>query len=82
MLDAARRRVDARGSFGPEAGPAWAMSFGVCLTARAVAEVADAVVIGSKLVQLLEAQPRDNVARAAGQFVAEIRAALDSTTGA
>jgi tryptophan synthase alpha chain len=61
-----------------------AVGFGIrdAVTARAVAEVADAVVIGSKLVQLLEAQPRDNVARAAGQFVAEIRAALDSTTGA
>ena len=61
-----------------------AVGFGIrdAATARAVAEVADAVVIGSRLVQLLEAQPRDNVAAVAGQFVAEIRAALDSPTGA
>ena len=50
-------------------------------TARAVAAVSDAVVIGSALVQLLESQPRDNVARAAGRFIGEIRAALDSPTG-
>ncbi len=36
------------------------------------------VVIGSRLVQLLEAEPRDNVARTAGEFIAEIRAALDT----
>ena len=61
-----------------------AVGFGIrdAATARAVAEVADAVVIGSRLVQLLATQPRDNVARAAGQFVAGIRAALDTTTGA
>jgi tryptophan synthase alpha chain len=60
-----------------------AVGFGIrdAATACAVASVADAVVIGSALVQLLEAQPRDNVARAAGQFIAGIRAALDSTTG-
>ncbi|MDM4765009.1 tryptophan synthase subunit alpha [Pelomonas sp. SE-A7] len=46
-------------------------------TARAVAEVSDAVVIGSRLVQLLEVQPRDNVASTAAAFMAEIRAALD-----
>jgi len=47
-------------------------------TARAVADVSDAVVIGSALVQLLETQPRDNVAAAAGAFIAGIRSALDS----
>ena len=57
-----------------------AVGFGIrdAATARAVAAVADAVVIGSRLVQLLEAEPRDNVARAAGQFIAGIRAALDT----
>jgi tryptophan synthase alpha chain len=45
--------------------------------ARAVARVADAVVIGSRLVQILEAEARDNVAAAARQFIAGIRAALD-----
>ena len=61
-----------------------AVGFGIrdAATACAVAEVADAVVIGSRLVQLLEAEPRDNVARAAGEFIAGIRAALDRETGA
>jgi tryptophan synthase alpha chain len=47
-------------------------------TARAVAAVSDAVVIGTALVQRLEGCTRDNVAVAAGEFVAGIRAALDS----
>jgi tryptophan synthase alpha chain len=47
-------------------------------SARAVAEVADAVVIGTALVQHLEGCTRDNVAAAAGEFIADIRAALDS----
>ncbi|MCE4536452.1 tryptophan synthase subunit alpha [Pelomonas sp. P7] len=46
-------------------------------TARAVAEVSDAVVIGSKLVELLERQPLDNVALTGAAFIREIRAALD-----
>jgi tryptophan synthase alpha chain len=61
-----------------------AVGFGIrdADTARAVAEVADAVVIGSRLVQLLQEQSRDNVAGAAREFVAEIRTALDTPTGA
>jgi tryptophan synthase alpha chain len=47
-------------------------------TAQAVAAVSDAVVIGTALVQLLEGCKRENVAAAAGQFIAGIRAALDS----
>ena len=47
-------------------------------TAQAVASVSDAVVIGTALVQWLETQTRDNVAAAAGEFIAGIRAALDS----
>ena len=47
-------------------------------TAQAVAAVSDAVVIGTALVQLLETQTRDNVAAAAGEFIAGIRKALDS----
>ena len=47
-------------------------------TAQAVATVSDAVVIGTALVQLLETQTRENVAAAAGEFIAGIRAALDS----
>jgi tryptophan synthase alpha chain len=47
-------------------------------TARAVADVSDAVVIGSKLVELLEVQSRDNVASAGAAFIHEIRQALDA----
>jgi len=51
-------------------------------TAIAVARVSDAVVIGSRIVQLLEAQTRDNVVPAAAAFIAEIRTALDTLKGA
>jgi len=56
------------------------VGFGIrdAVTAQAVAKVADAVVIGSRLVQILEAEPRDRVAGAARAFMAEIRNALDS----
>lgn len=47
-------------------------------TARTVAKVADAVVIGSRLIQILESQTRDNAPPAAKSFMADIRAALDS----
>ncbi len=55
------------------------VGFGIrdAVTARAVAEVADAVVIGSRLIQILQTQTRDNAAPAAQAFMAEIRAALD-----
>ncbi len=47
-------------------------------SARAVGALADAVVIGSRLVQLLEAAPRPGVGAVAQRFVAEIRDALDT----
>ena len=50
-------------------------------TARAVAAVSDAVVIGSALVQLMERESRGNVAAAAGRFIATIRSALDTPEG-
>jgi len=55
------------------------VGFGIrdAATARAVSRVADAVVIGTRLVQILEAETRDKVAAAARQFMAGIRAALD-----
>ncbi|HSW26205.1 MAG TPA: tryptophan synthase subunit alpha [Burkholderiaceae bacterium] len=57
------------------------VGFGIrdAASARAVAKVADAVVIGSRLVQILEAEPRDNVAAAGRRFMAEIRTALDTS---
>jgi tryptophan synthase alpha chain len=51
-------------------------------TAQAVGAVSDAVVIGSRLVQLLQAESRDNAGPAARAFMAEIRAALDRLPGA
>ncbi|TWG89133.1 tryptophan synthase alpha chain [Cupriavidus gilardii J11] len=47
-------------------------------TAKAIGSVADAVVIGSRLVQLLEDAPRDQAVQSLRSFIAEIRAALDS----
>jgi tryptophan synthase alpha chain len=47
-------------------------------TARAVGRVADAVVIGTRLLQLIEAQPRDKVASEAATFLRGIRQALDA----
>jgi tryptophan synthase alpha chain len=56
------------------------VGFGIrdAATAQAVARVADAVVIGSRLVQIMEGQKRDTVAPAAAAFIAEIRTALDA----
>lgn len=67
------------------------VGFGIrdAATARAVAAAADAVVIGSRLVELLQAATRDNAppaadataaaASAARAFMSEIRAALDES---
>ncbi|MBK9440176.1 MAG: tryptophan synthase subunit alpha [Comamonadaceae bacterium] len=56
------------------------VGFGIrdAATARAIGQVADAVVIGSKIIQLIDEQPRDQVAPTAQTFLREIRAALDS----
>jgi tryptophan synthase alpha chain len=56
------------------------VGFGIrdAATARAVAAVSDAVVIGTVLVQLLETCSRAEVAAAAGHFIATIRKAMDS----
>ncbi len=57
-----------------------AVGFGIRdpATARAVADVADAVVVGSALVQHLKDASRGNVAAQAADFVAAMRAALDA----
>ena len=56
------------------------VGFGIrdAATARTVAQVADAVVIGSRLIQILQTQTRHNAPPAARAFMAEIRAALDT----
>jgi len=55
------------------------VGFGIrdAATAKAIGKVADAVVIGSKIIQLIENQPRALVATVAHDFLKEIRAALD-----
>jgi tryptophan synthase alpha chain len=47
-------------------------------TARAVAEVADAVVIGSRIIQELESVPKDQAVDAVRAFTSSIRTALDA----
>jgi len=47
-------------------------------TAQTISKVADAVVIGSKIIQLIENEPRDKVALVAGAFLLEIRQAMDA----
>jgi tryptophan synthase alpha chain len=56
------------------------VGFGIrdAASAQAVGRVADAVVIGSAIVQLLETQSRENVAAAGARFIADIRSALDA----
>lgn len=60
------------------------VGFGIrdAVSARAVARVADAVVIGSALVQLVERAGPDNAERELQDFMAGIRAALDEETPA
>jgi tryptophan synthase alpha chain len=47
-------------------------------TARVIGRVADAVVIGSRLIQVIEKQPYEKVAAAAADFLRPIRAALEA----
>jgi tryptophan synthase alpha chain len=47
-------------------------------TAKTIAKVADAVVIGSKIIQLIEHQSRSQVAITAQNFLQEIRYAMDA----
>lgn len=56
------------------------VGFGIrdAATARAISGVADAVVIGSRIVQLLEEAPREQAVQYLTDFIAEIRQALDA----
>jgi tryptophan synthase alpha chain len=58
------------------------VGFGIrdAATARTIAKVADAVVIGSKIIQLIDAEPHHNVAQIARAFLQDIRTALDSVS--
>jgi tryptophan synthase alpha chain len=59
------------------------VGFGIrdAATAVAVARVSDAVVIGSRIIQLIENEPRERVVPVAAGFIAEIRTALDTLQG-
>ncbi len=56
-----------------------AVGFGIrdAASAQAVAKVADAVVIGSRIIQELEAAPIDRAVQAVERFVGSIRIAID-----
>lgn len=56
------------------------VGFGIrdAATAKAIGRVADAVVIGTKVIQVVEDLPRELAVPALSAFLADIRAALDS----
>ncbi len=56
------------------------VGFGIrdAATAKAIAALSDAVIIGSALIQEIEKAPRDGVVACAGRFLTPIREALDS----
>jgi tryptophan synthase alpha chain len=56
------------------------VGFGIrdAVTAKAIGKVADAVVIGSKIIQLIDDAPKDKVVGVASAFLREIRSALDT----
>jgi tryptophan synthase alpha chain len=56
------------------------VGFGIrdAATAQTIAKMADAVVIGSKIIQLIDNQARDKVVAVASEFLTGIRAALES----
>jgi tryptophan synthase alpha chain len=51
-------------------------------TAQAVGSAADAVVIGTKIIQLIDGQPRDKVVPLVAEFLTGIRQALDALPAA
>jgi tryptophan synthase alpha chain len=56
------------------------VGFGIrdAATAQTIGKVADAVVIGTKIIQLIEDRPREQVVPAAAEFLRGIRLALDA----
>lgn len=55
------------------------VGFGIrdAATAQTIAKMADAVVIGSKIIQLIDNQPRDKVVGVASEFLISVRDALN-----
>ena len=58
------------------------VGFGIrdAASAKAVGAVSDAVIIGSKIIQLADGQPREQLGAIVGGFLRDIRVALDSIT--
>ena len=56
------------------------VGFGIrdAATAKAIGKSADAVIIGTRIIQLLDGQPRDQGIAAVAEFLREIRSALDA----
>lgn len=56
------------------------VGFGIrdAATAQTIGKIADAVVIGSKIITLIDNQPRDKVVGVASEFLSGVRAALKS----
>jgi tryptophan synthase alpha chain len=56
------------------------VGFGIrdAATAKAVGKSADAVIIGTKIIQLLEGRPREQGIAAVAEFLRGIRSALDA----
>jgi tryptophan synthase alpha chain len=46
-------------------------------TAKTIGKISDAVVIGSKIIQLIDNQPRDKVVNVASEFLSDVRKALN-----
>jgi len=59
------------------------VGFGIrdAATAQAIGRVADAVVIGSRIIGLIDGQPRGQIVPVVRDFLREIRSALDGSTG-
>jgi tryptophan synthase alpha chain len=59
------------------------VGFGIrdAATAKAIAAIADAVVIGSRIIQEMEASPPGEEIERAGNFIAGIRKAIDEPPG-
>lgn len=60
------------------------VGFGIrdAASACAIAKVADAVVIGSRIIQLMDNQPRERVTAIASDFLRTVRMALDTQSAA
>jgi tryptophan synthase alpha chain len=60
------------------------VGFGIrdAATAQAVARVADAVVVGSRIIQEMESVPREQAVQAAGRLLAGLRRAIDAVSPA